>query len=343
MLPIALLRSLRATTPLADTSDLPEFVLIFVCMKKIAILGIGLLISSSMSAQSAKGKRASASSPSIAALQDSLPIHYQRLALTQVRKDLETISKRNKGKLPEGLSSYAAFLPRAERMLSRVEPVKLLARHQLKWAEVQSKLLELSPALGRQISIEHDSIQGPYGGFSSPGNRGYRFRIVADDSKNDLIIIEYPSASASHTEPLSEVINHPNTPERFPFVLSDGVRLLFARRSTEGIGGYDLYLSRYSWERKAFLEPSLLGMPFNSPANDYLLAYDEEQHRSYLLSDRGLLGSGEVTLYVLEGLPKALSNTPANDSDTALSSEEQLRYAQLDASLISIPQAQNHE
>lgn len=72
----------------------------------------------------------------------------------------------------------------------------------------------------------------------------------------------------------------------FPFMLPDGITLYYSSLSKEGLGGYDLYVTRFNSELNQFLKPENLGMPFNSPANDYLLAIDEEHGLGWLVTDR---------------------------------------------------------
>lgn len=72
----------------------------------------------------------------------------------------------------------------------------------------------------------------------------------------------------------------------FPFMLPDGITLYYSSRSKEGLGGYDLYVTRFNSELEQFLKPENLGMPFNSPANDYLFAIDEELGLGWLVTDR---------------------------------------------------------
>lgn len=74
--------------------------------------------------------------------------------------------------------------------------------------------------------------------------------------------------------------------ENFPSLRADGFTLLFASDRPDGIGGYDLYMTRRDLEDGVFLEPTLLGMPFNSPYNDYLLVYDEWRGVGFFASDR---------------------------------------------------------
>ena len=63
--------------------------------------------------------------------------------------------------------------------------------------------------------------------------------------------------------------------QNYPFMLSDGITLYYAAQGEESIGGYDIFVTRYDMDEKKFLYPENLGMPFNSPANDYMLAIDE--------------------------------------------------------------------
>ena len=73
-------------------------------------------------------------------------------------------------------------------------------------------------------------------------------------------------------QPLSTRALDQEQPLVCPILLEDGTTLLFGREGAKGIGGYDLYISRLRDGGGAFLEPTLLGMPYNSPYNDYLLS-----------------------------------------------------------------------
>lgn len=72
----------------------------------------------------------------------------------------------------------------------------------------------------------------------------------------------------------------------FPFLMPDGVTLYYAAQGAESLGGYDLFVTRYNPETKQYLKAENLGMPFNSPANDYLLAIDESVQLGFLVTDR---------------------------------------------------------
>jgi len=72
----------------------------------------------------------------------------------------------------------------------------------------------------------------------------------------------------------------------FPFMLTDGITMYFSAENDESLGGYDIFMTRYDADEQQFLVPDNIGMPFNSPANDYLYAIDEFNNLGYFVSDR---------------------------------------------------------
>jgi tetratricopeptide (TPR) repeat protein len=89
-----------------------------------------------------------------------------------------------------------------------------------------------------------------------------------------------------------------NTPanENYPFLMLDGITLYFASDGDNALGGYDIFITRYSPANKGFLAPENVGMPFNSMANDYMLAIDEPNGLGYFATDRNQ-PTGKVIIY----------------------------------------------
>lgn len=104
----------------------------------------------------------------------------------------------------------------------------------------------------------------------------------------------------------------------YPFMLSDGVTLYYGARGSESLGGYDIFVTRYDADSKSFLKPENIGMPFNSPANDYLYAIDEINNLGWFVTDRSQ-PEGKVCIYIF--VPNALRNT----YETEAYSEEELK------------------
>lgn len=82
-----------------------------------------------------------------------------------------------------------------------------------------------------------------------------------------------------------------------PFLMPDGTTLYFAKKGREGIGGFDIYVTRYDSERGTFLRPENIGMPFASEANDLFYAIDEFQQLGYFVTDRRQ-PRGKVCIYI---------------------------------------------
>ena len=74
--------------------------------------------------------------------------------------------------------------------------------------------------------------------------------------------------------------------QNYPYMLSDGVTLYFASKDTNGLGGYDIYVTRYNTHTNTYMTPENLGFPYNSSANDYLMVIDELQQIGYFATDR---------------------------------------------------------
>lgn len=84
--------------------------------------------------------------------------------------------------------------------------------------------------------------------------------------------------------------------ENYPFLLSDGITLYFASDGHGSIGGYDIFVTKYASTTKDFLIPENVGFPFNSFANDYMMALDEVAQTGWFATDRNQK-SGKVMIY----------------------------------------------
>ena len=80
--------------------------------------------------------------------------------------------------------------------------------------------------------------------------------------------------------------SHDDEQQGYPFLLNDGTTLYYAAKGEESMGGYDIFMTRYDADEQAYLAPENIGMPFNSPANDYLLAIDEFSNIGWFVTDR---------------------------------------------------------
>ncbi|MDE5869230.1 MAG: hypothetical protein K2H18_03270 [Muribaculaceae bacterium] len=85
----------------------------------------------------------------------------------------------------------------------------------------------------------------------------------------------------------------------FPFMMPDGVTLYFASDGEGSIGGYDIFVATRDAQSGEYLQPQNLGMPYNSPFDDYLLAIDEYNGVGWWATDRNRLGDN-ITVYLFK-------------------------------------------
>lgn len=102
--------------------------------------------------------------------------------------------------------------------------------------------------------------------------------------------------------------------ENYPFLMLDGITLYFASDGENSLGGYDLFITRYNPDTKDFLSPENIGFPFNSTANDYMMAIDEQRHEGWFATDRNQTGNKVMIYKFVPTENKKLFKTENNDS-----------------------------
>lgn len=172
---------------------------------------------------------------------------------------------------------------RAARMLENCELLTVIDSLVVRKEEMFQHV-EISPDAGRfeKTSLLLPNNGNEMGHISALGDRA-TLSIATNDNGFDLYGVWRLGNKWGDLQPIAPVNSKAN--EIHPFVRQDGRSLIFARDGSETLGGYDLYMTRIG-ATGSFLEPTPLGMPFNSPYNDYLLVYDETAGLGYLVSDR---------------------------------------------------------
>ena len=135
--------------------------------------------------------------------------------------------------------------------------------------------------------------------------------------------------------------------QAFPYLLADGVTLYFAKMDDEGLGGYDLFITRYDSQTKSYLKAENLGFPFNSPANDFFCIIDEAIGIGYLATDRNQ-PQGKVCIYrfIPNDIRETYQATEENMNDVrraariaSVTESQKGHSAQIDAALARIQKA----
>ena len=161
------------------------------------------------------------------------------------------------------------------------------------------KHIKLSHDIGSIVKYEDffnkKDSSGCYGFINGFGNKCY-FSVPAGKDGSRLYTADKLGEKWQNDREIKELtslvdsINH-------PYVLPDGLTLYFSAKSQEkSLGGYDIFVTRFDSEEGVFLEPENIGMPFNSPANDYMFVIDDMNNVGWFVTDRNKK-NGHVTVY----------------------------------------------
>ena len=186
----------------------------------------------------------------------------------------------------------------------------------------------LSPEVGqvaRHQDIFHTQQQpDAFVHVNDLGTRCY-LSLAPTDTTMQLYMSDYLDEHWSRPQ-LLKGINDGNQFQRvnYPFMMGDGQTFYFAAEGGDGLGGYDIYVTRYDAEEGQFLHPVNIGMPFNSEANDYLYIIDEYSNLGWFATDRNQ-PADTVCVYLF--LPPVTRQTY---SASGLTLEEIAPYARID-------------
>lgn len=89
------------------------------------------------------------------------------------------------------------------------------------------------------------------------------------------------------------------------------------------MSGYDIFVTRYNTNTDTYLVPENVGMPFNSPYNDYMYVIDEYNNLGWFASDR-FQPEGKICIYVF--IPNTSKQTYNYE---AMEQQEIIRLAQI--------------
>jgi tetratricopeptide (TPR) repeat protein len=104
--------------------------------------------------------------------------------------------------------------------------------------------------------------------------------------KVNLVASEKSADGWSAPALLPGAINSGASNVNYPYLMSDGITIYYASDGAGSLGGYDIFVTRYNTESDSYLKPENIGMPFNSPFDDYMLVIDETNNLGWFASDR---------------------------------------------------------
>lgn len=232
----------------------------------------------------------------------SYDLDAARSYLTKAR-ELIRKSKSEWPSLTDSIDAMSESITLADDMLSgRVEKLVILDEQNIPAAELSDEY-PLSAPSGHFLSNPDLQQMGEKWAAFTPFGPAYEsedgsYRIVAvevPDTDRTALYEGFALTTGGWSDPVR--IFAEEVDAAYPFMLSDGTTLYFASRSEAGLGGYDIFRSNRDTETGEYMNPSNVGMPYNSPADDFLLAIDEYVGAGYWASSRGLEGGDTLQLF----------------------------------------------
>jgi tetratricopeptide (TPR) repeat protein len=212
----------------------------------------------------------------------------------------------------------------AAEMLKRIEDISLIDSTVVNKDDFLAAY-NFAADLG-SLSIHRSDVGGaPFDFVQYTTQRGDR-RLFSDtiNAQSDIFSSHKLLNDWSLSESVSTEINS-SANENYPFLMSDGVTFYFAADGSRSIGGYDIFMTRFNPEKNIFYTPENIGMPFNSPFNDYMMVIDDVRGIGWFASDR-FQQAGKVVIYkFLANKTKQIIRTENADS---LRSLAQLKFFQ---------------
>lgn len=217
----------------------------------------------------------------------------------------EAIPARGKSPVDEAdLNNLRQRVERGMLMMDRVEKIVVIDSVTVPRRDFFAHY-RLDPAAGslHDASVLPDGVESVEGTSVFVPESGRTMMWAAPDTAGNAVIAEVSLLADGSFEPVAyhpelnvEAEDGSPVDALFPFLMADGVTLYYASDNPDlSLGGYDIFFSRRDGD--SFMQPQNMGMPYNSPANDYLLAIDEMTGTGWWATDRNCPDSDSVTIY----------------------------------------------
>lgn len=185
----------------------------------------------------------------------------------------------------------------------------------------------LAPLASIAPTLVRNSTQGAMPAFLN--DFGDRMVFADTDSAGLTKLYECFTSAAGMERPVRLTgMGSDDDDQAYPYLLSDGVTLYFAAQGEESLGGYDIFVTRRMSATGPFVKAENVGMPFNSPANDYMMVIDEQARIGWFVSDRRQ-PAGKVCIYRF--VPNDVRQTLSPDTDSADAMRQQARITSIAA------------
>jgi hypothetical protein len=271
-------------------------------MRKLAYVLFAIAISAA-GAFAAKPKAKAKANAKAAKVEDTSQLHDQAVEALmmydvdradEILEDWQSKISKNKknAETPQDLKAMQSKLLTMRNMLERVEQIVIVDSLSVDTAQFFTHY-RLAADAGK---IGGSAARTSY--MPAAGREIFSTELNAETGKLQIVHAGILDDGSREESAAVDLALDGNGDTAFPFMLADGITLYFANNAEidGALGGYDIYMTRRN-DEGGFYEPTNMGMPYNSPGNDYMMAIDETTGLGWWATDRNA-EDGKVTIYV---------------------------------------------
>ena len=141
------------------------------------------------------------------------------------------------------------------------------------WRQTPNQLDTLGGQLAKALYFPESEDKICYSVTDSSSIRSVYFTEVMDSLWTVPILLDGVLYSSSD--------------EIYPMFSADGKQMYFSSNGLYGVGGYDIYVSKWNETTSSWGAPMNMGFPYSSPADDFLFATSEDGAHNVFASNRG--------------------------------------------------------
>lgn len=208
------------------------------------------------------------------------------------------VKKDRKASIPDALEEMRSRVVAARNMLERVEKIAIIDSLEVDSADF-FKHYRLSSEAGKFLPGDVLTLrrgqETPRVVYEPESNKEVFWASTDSAGRKSLMWAQIlDDGTFEDPHPFDDALNEGGDADFF-FLAPDGVTFYYANNGENSLGGYDIFMSRRDADGTV-LQPQNVGMPYNSPFNDYLLAIDEAAGLGWWATDRNQV-PGKVTIY----------------------------------------------
>jgi len=238
-----------------------------------------------------------------------------RIKDAEMHLDLwEKTLKKAKKSAPEELEQLRRKTMQMKNMLDRVEQLEIIDSISVDSAAFFNAY-HLSPAAGSIVSAEMLARSGMVNDFAElgtaylPQSHSELLWSASDGDKYALYGADIlDDGTVDNIHALDDKLGDGGN-ALYPFLMPDGLTLYFAADGESSLGGLDIFMTRRNDD--GYFQPQNMGMPYNSPYNDFMLAIDEASGLGWWATDRNKI-PGKVTIYIFSPAQVRVNANPGD-------------------------------